>query len=704
MTTPKKILPCIFILLCINRGHATQPDSSNKKLPLFYEASVKAGYHYGFIQGYTFDQSFPDQLFLTEGNMGLRLFKLPFQVEYRYATMQIPYGLNNYFRIKFDASQYLRDLEMKKQGLNKLNTMNLDSVYLKRQELMKKLLYRRYQVSEMLRLKKDSLQLAVPDSLTDKLPPIPRNGLPDSLRFDFPQKPGMPQNPIVDSLQELTKDYNSLLGAVQKTQAVADSLEKLKQLQDFNTPQDSTALYKKELQKRKQKIFRLNSFELGTCFPNNSYLMYGTLPVNGVFTDFEYQGVYVSFLYGEVMNNFLFANTFFERQLLSTKNVTNFFDFSRTNRGRKVTAFKIGKGRFQDNHVHVGFLYGLGMKNYGDTALISDIDLQPKQSNAVLELSSRYKIKKHQFEFALAKSVLGDHRAGGLMNGLLDFDKTYSLAGVVIYSTSFFKEKTRLKVLVRHLQPYYQSFGLGFMNSDYLRVNVKVDQRIGKKLTVGGFVKNDVDNLYNLVSLTNNIFNYGVNTGLRIGRSWNIRLTYNPIVQKITDNQSGLVTRLNNCLYNANVSFTKRRKKTTWQSNVNYNYFALNDFNGKENTFQNITASHSVNFGRTTISLTSTYFSTNIIDSLDPNNFMNGLTVSFNVKKVSLRLGAKHFSNLAGTQDYGALLGIVIPLNKYFALSLEGQKFVMGDYFLTNNALPLNKVPYYFGASVLVRL
>jgi hypothetical protein len=432
--------------------------------------------------------------------------------------------------------------------------------------------------------------------------------------------------------------------------------------------------------------------------------MYGTLPVNGVFTDLEYKGVYFSFLYGEVVNNFLFANTFFERQLLSTQNVTNFFDFSKTNRGRKITAFKIGKGRFQGNHVHLGFLYGLGLKNYGDTTLVSDIDLQPRQSNAVLELSSRYTIKRHQFEFALAKSVIADHRSGELLSGLGKFNQTYSLAGIMIYSTSFFKERTRLRVLVRHLQPYFQSFGLGFVNGDYLRVNVKVDQKIGKKLTVGGFVKNDIDNLYNLVTLTNNIFNYGITTGVRIGRSFNIRLTYNPIVQRIIDHESGTTTRLNNYLYNANVTYNKRIDHSQLQCNLNYNYFRLNDINGNENTFQNITSNNTLNFGKTSITLTSTYFSTNIIDSLNKNNFMNSLTVGFALKKVSLRAGVKQFSNLNGMNDYGALVGCTVPLSKMFALNLDAQKFVVGDYFLTNNALPANKVPYYFSVSLLLKL
>ncbi|HYG51077.1 MAG TPA: hypothetical protein VD905_09250, partial [Flavobacteriales bacterium] len=491
-------------------------NDSTKKIPkeIIYNANLNAGYHYGFIQGYTFDESFPDQLFLTEGSAGIKLFKIPFQVEYRYATMRVPYGLNNYFRVKFDLEKYKQDLEKKKQQVTKLRKFNTDSLLLAKQDLTKKLLYRQHKLNELIHLNKDSLYGMIPDTgmlgqytnLT-----LPANGIPPELTLPDTLHYNWKQNKLADSLLQLANQYNQYAGKLAEVKHALDSLNKLNasfnKLDSLrNLPQNR---FNSELNKYNKPALVPNTFELGTCFPNNSYLMYGTLPVNGVFTDFEYKGLYASVLYGEVINNFLFASTFFERQLLSTQNVTNFFDFGNTNRGRKVTAIKIGKGRFSENHIHLGFLMGLGLKNYGDTTLINDVNLQPRESNAVIELTSRYTIRRHQFEFALAKSVVEDQHSGKLFSGLANFDN-YTLAGLASYSTSFFKERTRIKLLVKHLQPYYRSFGMGFTNGDYLRMNARVDQKLGKKVTVGAFVKNDIDNLYNLVPFTNNILNYGV--------------------------------------------------------------------------------------------------------------------------------------------------------------------------------------------------
>jgi hypothetical protein len=157
-------------------------------------------------------------------------------------------------------------------------------------------------------------------------------------------------------------------------------------------------------------------------------------------------------------------------------------------------------------------------------------------------------------------------------------------------------------------------------------------------------------------------------------------------------------------LYNANFSWNKRTGKTNFQTNLNYNYFKLNDFNGKLNQFQNIAFNESVSFGKTTLALTTSFFSSNIIDSLNKNNFMNTLTATFGIKRISLKVGLKQFSNLKGMNDYGALAGVVVPMTRLFSLSMDAQKFVMGDYFLSNNLLPSNKVPYYFNVSLLFRL
>lgn len=683
-------------------------DSSKINLKkIVYDANISAGYHYGFIQGYTFDDAFPDQLFLTEGQAGINLFKLPFQVEYRYATIRVPYGLNNYFRIKFDLEKYKQNLEQKKQKIKSIRKINTDSLLLKRQDLTKKLIYRQYKLNELVRLNKDSLYALVPDtSLLIQYAnlQIPAGKLPDSLQLPDTLNYDWKNNKLTDSLSQLAHQYYALREKMNMVNTAIDSINHLNaaftKLDSINA--DPKSRLQNELNKYKKPAFVPNSFELGTCFPNNSYLMYGTLPVNGVFTDFEYKGVYVSLLYGEVINNFLFASTFFERQLLSTQNVTNFFDFGNTNRGRKITAVKIGKGRFNENHVHLGFLTGLGLKNYGDTALINDVNLQPKESNAVVEVTSRYTFKRQQFEFALAKSLLEEHHSGKLFSTLTNFNN-YSLAGFASWSTSFFKERTKLKVLVKHLQPYYRSFGMGFVNGDYLRVNVKLDHKLTKKLSIGGFVKNDIDNLYNLVSFTNNILNYGFTTGIRIGRSLNIRATYNPIIQRITDNETGFDRRFNNYLYNGSVSWNKRINKTNFQSVLTYNYFEINDITGKKNNFQNLVWSNSIMCRRLTITLTSNYFSTNIIDSLAKNNFMNSLMLSWPVKKVMFKAGVKYFSNLAGTEDYGAMIGCTIPISKLFAINLEGQKFVVGDYFLSNNLVPGDKVPYYFSGRVVMK-
>ncbi|HLP11683.1 MAG TPA: hypothetical protein VK177_07080 [Flavobacteriales bacterium] len=717
-TTFIRTLSNIFIFICAIACTPVygQHDTVKKTDPFLYEANLRAGYQYGFIQGYTFDDSFPDQLFLTEGSAGFNVFSFPFQVEFRYATMRVPYGLNNYFRIRFNAEKYRQQLQEKKNELNQLRKFDLDTLYRQRQELYKKLLYRQYLLDEF--KKKSGLiprylpgKPVIYDTLNKVLNSLDTL-LVDSIAYITNSvdtllvrphfDPGFDTgkisvygiaNPFVDSVAKLQQQITVFQNEISGIEKKIDSIQEINKKTDF--PENQTG--KMDLRKK----FKLRNLEIGTCYPNNSYLMYGTLPVNGFFSDFEFKGIYMSVLYGEVMNNFLFANTYFERQLLSTKNVTNFFDFANTNRGRKVAAVKIGKGDFYENHVHLGMLYGTGLQNYGDTLLVGDAKSNTKEDNFVAELSGKYTIGKHCFNAAIAKSLVEEHRSGKLLNGLMDLSK-YSLAAFLSYNTAFFKGKTELKVMAKHLQPYYRSFGMGFVNNDCLRLNAKVNHRISQKMNIGAFVKNDLDNLYNLVAVTNNILNFGLNTQYRITRGLNLRLTYNPIVQKINYLEQPQQLHFKSYLYNGSLSYTKRLKKNSFQSSLNVNYFKINTINSTTNEFQNINFSNTFTCSQFSFNFTSSYFSTNIIDSVAKNNLMNALQVNLKIKKVGVKAGIKHYTNLATLNDFGYNVGLNVPVGNGFSFVFEGQKFVVGDYFL-NTIQVSKKEPYCFSAALEFR-
>jgi hypothetical protein len=137
---------------------------------------------------------------------------------------------------------------------------------------------------------------------------------------------------------------------------------------------------------------------------------------------------------------------------------------------------------------------------------------------------------------------------------------------------------TRLTGKARRIGMGYSAPGVPNLRTDYIRYDVRADQRFWKRqVSLGLFVRRDEDNLSNVKRATSTLFSYGGSLGLNF-RGWPyLRLSYAPYIQESNSsdvllqykNQTliwsvagGYAYRVGDLGMNTNVTFSKQDATT----------------------------------------------------------------------------------------------------------------------------------------------
>ena len=417
--------------LALRKGSTVSKSSVLKKLKnIFPTGSISLGYDYGFLP-YTVNMPSPAQAINTEGRFGVDVLHIPIDVTFFYSSQKNLIGLNNYFRISYNADRYKDKLNNRLTGNLDTYKNQLGSLNTQKQQLMQKMAYTDYLSSiEPDKWPVDTTAIKKPDFNTPKLASVKidtsktsthfnqpdstviASALKDSLKTNsnYSKADSIAQKAIYyknksDSVIKLYDAYKSkydlLNDSAKKTQAKINELETL--TNSGYAPYLSKLPYVSKVQ---NFLSGIKKFDLGLCYPNYSTFLANNIPVRGINLEYQKNNRFFAFTYGTTVSTLLYNNRNIDGFLQNVRNSYNYFDVNNLTAGRKILSAKFGIGTKENNHLFAGFLIGKGLNSYLSPSSV-DIASKPKESNLVIEIDARQKLFKNTYlDIVLGKSSI----------------------------------------------------------------------------------------------------------------------------------------------------------------------------------------------------------------------------------------------------------------------------------------------------------
>ncbi|MGD1845738.1 MAG: hypothetical protein ACFB10_10140, partial [Salibacteraceae bacterium] len=521
-----------------------------------------------------------------------------FQAQFRYSEAGANTGLNNYFTIRFDAETYRQNLRQQLAEQQQARMDSLQQLENQRNALSQKLAYfeqlqqgmpqadellpdastLEMQAEAMAREQLDQTRQQIQDSL---LQSIPEDSLSGKLK-----PPSQPEVPEMSPEQRAEYARTK-----QKVQQLDRQIRQLQRFKNFDT--DSLVQHGKvgaQLghQSQTERVLNgLQKLEIGMCYPDHSDFLVARVPVQGINLAYQYDDYQVFFTHGTALQPQFTAREFVQNQFNPISNFSSLADFRNLDRGRRITAVKAGIGPQIGTHLYAGLLYGKGLVSYRDSAV------SEQEKNYALELDARYQLTENQhlslvwgrshtqIQNPALTEVENNNR-----NALFDLsERTNALKAE--YGLLIPKTRTRLTTNVRWVDPYFKSHGVGFLRTDNLRYQIRVDQSLGRKWKVGGFVSREEDNLLKLYDYTTSLVTYGLNAQYRPVRSLSLRADFRPMALTVDQTGEPLETANQNWVSTLSGTWMVRKEKRSLMLTGLYTRYQLQDQGGSffyENT------------------------------------------------------------------------------------------------------------------------
>jgi hypothetical protein len=687
--------------------------------------SISAGYDYGVLP-FASDMQVPMGYFHSEGQGQFKLGVLPFDASYYYSDIKNISGLNNYFRISFDAQKFKQEYADKEaQEVQKLKG-TLGQLYKERQMAEQKLLY----------LKSVENQ---PDIKTPSVPSVGSPKLPadSSLTSSSAMKKDetvLKKDAASDSLapspksDSLNKDENKLKADTSSSAKSANkSIPNNAPVRDADSAKADISKYEKEIDKCDKEIDKVTKMinsvkhdetaiehnnpylakvynvmsgfkklDIGLCYPDYSTFLISGMAIKGINMEYQKHDIYVAASEGTTVNTLLFTNNALQNRLVNMQNLYNMFDFQSVQNGRKVFAVKTGWGEKEGTHLYVGMLYGTGLPSY-----LNNYNTDPVtglSKNYVLEIDGKWAITSNSsINLVYGKSstqTSGDNfnvTDGGLINS------QHSKAILGKYELKLRKTKTNLTLTGRWIDPYFNSFGIGYMRADNFRYEIKAEQPFGKKIKVTVFYRKDEDDILELYQYHTVLQTIGINTTIKLMRSLTLRIGYSPVIEHMWGSDPTYNISNNNNISNLVLTYAPTIRNLYTVFNMAYNYYRLTS-DTQTVAFQNFSFSNTTRFKNSFSNMVSVnWFKTEPIDSLNNNAWLFTDEVSYNfLRGFAVAIGGKaSFDPVTTSWEYGYLAKLKVPLVKHLSCELQAEKLVIGDFYNSFDILQIQKFPYF---------
>jgi hypothetical protein len=680
--------------------------------------NISLGYDYGFLP-YTTNMPSPSMAYKSEGKIDLNLFSLPINVSYFYSTQKNIVGLNNYFRVSYDAERYKNQLNQKLLDKKNIYKDQKGKLVSEKQDLVKKMAFADYLnstdpvkwpkgINQSTKLSSPKItvpeitnEIGVNDSLNVSVNTnttgfnIDKSGSVGGRLDDYKRKS--------DSVRTVYEKYRS------QYEQLSDSIKKidseLEKLESFKNGNDRTYAKNSEYFTKYQNfISGVKRFEIGLCYPNYSTFLANNLPVRGINFEYNKDSRYLAFTYGTTVSTLLYNSNTSEGVLRNVRNAYNYFDANNLVSGRKILSVKLGSGTKEGNHFFIGMLLGRGQTSYR-SFLNGENVFTGRESNIVLEADVRYKLAKAiTLDVNLGKSSLRgeDFNLAVFQEEMKEvFSKYRSNALLAKISTGIKRTNTNVSLVVRYVDPFFKSFGIGFMRSDNLRYELKLDQPIGKKLKYSGAFRYEEDNLLQLLNYKNQF--YSINNALvyRLKRGLILRIIYTPLLRTLRSENYYQITR--NSISTGVITYNTRTKNSNLQFNLLYNHYVINT-DTQQIHFENISYSQQIVFKQgLKIGLSASWFKNTLADSLNNDVILAIADLGYQFKNGnSMSVAGKTAYKIGGIMYPGFILKCNFRISKNLFIESQAEKFVIGDLFNGYDLYNLKKFPYYFSTKLLL--
>ena len=674
--------------------------------------TISLGYEYGVLPSVT-DGNYPAGGYRTEGRISFLLVNVPLELTYNYSNIKNTVGLSNYFRLSYDTERYKEQLADKMNVQNKVQLDQLTKLQTQQQGLMHKMEYLNFLS------KNPDFKMPLADSLKNKIPE--RNELLDKVKDTIPSLPDTSQLGVNNQLGNIDTSMlsknklikqDSVLNALGVSRAEYDSINneiaivksKIEQVQAIiNNPKTVVNPY---LSKVQSILSGIQKFEIGLCHPNYSTFLANNIPLQGINVEYFKNEKFFAFSYGTTITTLLFNPNTLQGTLQGARNMYNYFDFGNLEGGRKILSVKGGFGAKDDSHLFVGFLLGKGRADYY-TPISSDApaDSYSKESNVVVEVDAKYRFTQNaSLDVVLGKSSIKEEdmtmdQIKRSVNEIFSNYRSYAL--LTRFNFGIKKTNTKLTLTTRWVDPYFKSFGVGFLRSDNMRYEIKAEQPLGKKIKYTIAYRREEDNLLKLYDYQNTLQSINNSLSIKINRQFNIRLNYVPLFRELKSSTISIKDK--NQIATAILSFTPRAKKITSQFNALYSRYEISADSANIH-FENITYTHQLQFksGFKT-GMNVSWFKNSLKDTINNDTYLGVLDVGYVAKKGgSISLGGKAAYKNGLKMQYGFVLKASIKLYKGVFWEAEAEKILIGDYYNSFNIWKIEKFPYYCNTRIII--
>lgn len=683
------------------------------------KGTVSLGYDYGFLP-YTVNMRSPASAIRTEGLIETDVLGIPLDVTFFYSTQKNLVGLNNYYRISYNADRYKNKLD------NKLNTdletyqKKLQGLHSNKQLMMQKMAYADYLAS--INPNKWPIDNSKPElqDLDQDLPSLQEKAIIDTSEVRRSAADSLKQNKYIskeDSIVRQARLYKSKKDSVlraydnykNKYDQLTDSIKyvqsKIDELDAMINGKELPPSHGSYLNKVQQFYRGIKRLDVGLCYPAYSTFLTNNTAVRGINFEYQKSDLFFAFTYGTTVSTLLYSNRSVDGFLRGVRNSYNYFDITNLSAGRKILSAKFGVGTKEKDHFFAGFLIGKGFNDYSRADNPSDIASRLVESNLVIEADAQKKLGANTvLNLIIGKSSLQD---GDLNMTLLKqaanelFSGFRSYAALVKLKTAIRTTKSSLSFSVRWVDPFFSSFGLGFLRSDNMRYEIKLEQPIIKSLRYTVAARYEEDNLLKLLNYKNTFYSINNSLTYRVKKGLMVRLGYTPLVRNLNGDNYHFKTR--NSIITGIVTFTPKSKLVKTQFNFLYNYYLVNTDSTPVH-FQNFTYFHQISFKsgfKTGLNLS--WFKNNLKDTTGNNLFMAVLDAGYQFKSgSSLSVAGKCAYKINGAAYPGFIFKAAIKLSSHLYWENQAEKFIVGDLFNGYDLENLKRFPYCFTTKLIL--
>lgn len=290
-------------------------------------------------------------------------------------------------------------------------------------------------------------------------------------------------------------------------------------------------------------ISHIDEFQIGIVAPRINSLSTSGLPIRGINQSFVFNGIIAGLLVGRVSPFLLIDSTL----------------------SRKIMSGYIKLGKTLENQTNLSVLFG-----YDEPVNKEFIPRKLNEpNNIVYALGTNQSFNKGKVTISFETALSTDHgdkvlnesknnqpTTSGILTNILfgnnDDMTNVGFAAKIKSRFSFNQNKTTLKINGSWINPYFNSFGIYFVNQDNLKYDFQFDQSVYKrKIRLKAWIKREEANLFQFSKSINTTTTCGVSASVKLRRLPVLTISYLP-VNRINQNE-----RFQYSAWSSNLSYTK---------------------------------------------------------------------------------------------------------------------------------------------------